>query len=404
MSNKQLKQNIIKPTILIVHNYYQIPGGEDSVVENEKKMMEEKGHKVILYSRNNLEINNMSMIKKVAFPIITFFNPVTYIDIRKIIKKEKVDIVHVHNTLNLISPAVYYSALVCKVPIVQTIHNFRMICPGALLYRDGKVCEECIEYGVKRAIKYKCYRNSRLQTIACIINSKISSLNKIYQKIKYICLTDFNKQKLMIVKDISSEQVFVKPNFIENKEEIIAYKDRKNQFVYAGRLDKTKGIEVLLKSWNKMGKGAPKLIICGTGPMIEWCKQFISQNDLETIELKGYVSNEETKRIIAKSKALILPTQLYEGFPMTIVEAYSVGTPVITSDIGNTKNLIENGKTGYLFNPKSEMDLNRAVNLINKNDSMQDYILRIYNEKYTKEINYKILLSIYKGELFKEGV
>ena len=133
--------------ILIVHNYYQIPGGEDTVVANEKKMLESHGHKVSFYNRSNSELNQMSLFRKLALPITTVFNPHTYMEIRDIIRGQKIEIVHVHNTLNLVSPSVYYAALSRKVPVVQTIHNFRMICPGATFYRDGHICEDCAEKG-----------------------------------------------------------------------------------------------------------------------------------------------------------------------------------------------------------------------------------------------------------------
>ena len=129
-----------KQTVLMVHNYYQIPGGEDTVVANEKKMLEEHGHKVILYTRNNSELKKLSLLQKMFLPITTIFNVKTYLEIKKIIKKEGIDIVHVHNTLNLISPSVYYAAILMKVPVVQTIHNFRLLFPGATIYRDGHIC------------------------------------------------------------------------------------------------------------------------------------------------------------------------------------------------------------------------------------------------------------------------
>ena len=138
--------NTKKKNILIVHNYYQIPGGEDTVVANEKKMLEKHGHKVILYSRNNAELKQMSKLQKAFLPVTTVFNPRTYRDIKKLISKEKIEVVHVHNTLNLVSPAVYYAARRMKVPVVQTIHNFRLLCPGATFYRDGHICEDCVEY------------------------------------------------------------------------------------------------------------------------------------------------------------------------------------------------------------------------------------------------------------------
>ena len=155
--------------ILVVHNYYKIPGGEDTVVQNEMKMLEDAGHYVMLYARHNSELEQMSKIGKLCLPLTTIFSVRTYRDIKKIIRENKIDVVHVHNTLNLISPAVYYAALRCKVPVIQTIHNFRLLCPAATCYRDGKICEDCIEKNLGCAVKHSCYRNSKIETLACVM-------------------------------------------------------------------------------------------------------------------------------------------------------------------------------------------------------------------------------------------
>lgn len=383
-----------KKTILLVHNYYQVPGGEDTVVANEKAMLEEQGHKVILYSRNNSELKSFSAIRKILLPLTTIFNPRTYREVRRIIKKEQINIVHVHNTLNLISPAVYYAARSKKVPVVQTIHNFRLLCPGATFYRDGHICEDCVSKGLMCALKHSCYRESKIQTLVCAVNTWIHRMTGIYGKLNYICLTDFNKQKLLSLKQIKADRVYVKPNFTDVKEhEIIPYEQRKDQFVFVGRLDKLKGIDFLLETWKSMGNDAPKLIVCGTGPMQEWCETYIAENQLTNIEYLGFVSNEEAKRVIAESKALILPTQWYEGFPMTIVEAYSVGTQVIGPDMGNVGSLIRKGVTGYKYNPNNEKSL---IECIQHTSDMVEEIQNTHTEYYTKESNYKFLNDIYQ--------
>lgn len=310
MGTKSKKQNI-----LIVHNYYQIPGGEDTVVENEKRMLEEHGHKVILYTRNNAELKRMSKLRKLFLPVTTVFNPKSYKEIKQLIKKENIEVVHVHNTLNLVSPAVYYAAKAMKVPVVQTIHNFRLLCPGATFYRDGHICEDCVEHGLKCAVKHSCYRGSKAQTLACVLSTWFHRMTGIYGKISYICLTDFNRNKLLELKQVKSDKVFVKPNFVESIGKYIPEDQRKNQFVFVGRLDKLKGIDTLFNAWEKLGERAPKLIVCGTGPMEEWCKKFLTNHKVN-IEMKGFVSNIEARKLIAISRALILPTRWYEGFPI----------------------------------------------------------------------------------------
>lgn len=385
----------MKPNILIVHNYYQIPGGEDTVVENEKKLLENNGHKVWLYARNNSELKTMGILKKLLLPFAIIYNPKSAHDIRKIIKEKKIDIVHVHNTLALISPAVYYVAKSCKIPVVQTVHNFRFICPGATFYRDGHICEDCVQNGLVCAVKHGCYRNSRVQTLMCVIATKIHRMTGIYGKIYYICLTEFNRNKLLKLQQIKPEKVFVKPNFVEKIERAEMSRKKKEQFIFAGRLDKLKGIDILLKTWEKMGIIAPKLLVCGTGPMYEWCQKFVRNNSCN-IEIKGYVSNKKVRALIANSKALILPTQWYEGFPMNIVEAYSVGTPVICTNIGNAGSLVINGITGYRFDGENE--LIEAIRKVNNRD-ISEKVLDVYEKLYTPTSNYRKLECIYRNIL-----
>lgn len=386
-----------KQNILIVHNYYQIPGGEDTVVANEKKMLEDHGHKVILYTRNNSELKEMSKLQKLKLPFTTIFNPRTYKDIKRIIRKENIDVVHVHNTLNLVSPAVYYAALSCKVPVVQTVHNFRLLCPGATFYRDGHICEDCVHHGLKCAIKHNCYRESKAQTLVCVVNTWIHRMTGVYGKINYICLTEFNKQKLLELKQIKEDKVFVKPNFVESNETFIPEEQRKDQFVFAGRLDKLKGIDILLKAWKQMGAKAPKLIVCGTGPMEKWCKEFAKSNKLN-VEFKGCVPNAEVLKIVASSKALVLPTQWYEGFPMSIVEAFSVGTPVICSDLGNAGSIVEEKITGFKFQYNESDSLKCVIKEFESYDIklLQQSAYGKYRRYFDQNRNYEMFQTIYR--------
>lgn len=381
----------MKQTILMAHNYYQIPGGEDTVVANEKKMLEDNGHKVILYTRSNNELKTMGPLRKLLLPFTTIYNPRTAKDIKKIIKKENVDIVHVHNTLNLISPAVYYAALKMKKPVVQTVHNFRLLCPGATFYRDGHICEDCVTKGLGCALKHSCYRGSKAQTLICVISALFHRMTGIYGKINYICLTEFNKKKLLNLKQIKENRIFIKPNFVESTDKIIPAEDRENQFVFAGRLDKLKGIDILLETWKKIEGNTSKLIIFGTGPLEEWCKTFITENRCD-VEVRGFVSNEEVKRIISKSRAVILPTQWYEGFPMIVVESFAAGTPVICSDLGNVGCLIDEEVTGRKF--KSIDELIIKIKKTMTPDIYQNVYL-LYLNYYTKDKNYESLTSIY---------
>ena len=382
-----------KLNILFVHNYYRLPGGEDIVVKNEKQLLEKNGHNVILYSRDNSEIDNFTFKEKICFPFNAIFCLKTYTDIRKIIEEKKIDIVHVHNTLGLISPSVYYAAFYYNVPVIQTVHNFRLICPGALLYRNGKICEECIDKGLRCALKHNCYRNNKAQTFISICILTLHRILGTYKKVNFICLTEFNKEKLLAGKNskyFCEEKMFIKPNFTVGFANVIPYEKRKKQFLYVGRPEKAKGIQILLNAWKQIKKY--QLLILGTSDEMDWCEQFILDNELCNVTLMGKVDNKEARLIMAESLALIMPTQLYEGFPMTLVESFSCGTPVIGSDLGNVGNIIINGENGIKFKSNSVEDLIKKVNCIS---DMTNSSWKFYNDHFSPEKNYKVLIDIY---------
>lgn len=393
-----------KQKILIVHNYYQIPGGEDTVVANEKKLLEDNGHQVILYTRHNKELKELNTIQKVLLPFASIFNIRTYREIKRIISQEQIDIVHVHNTLTLISPAVYYAAVKRKVPVIQTIHNFRFLCPGATFYRDEHICEECLEKGLRCAVKHSCYRGSKLQTLLCVINSKIHRALGIYKKINYICLTEFNKQKLLQHGQIKEAQIYIKPNFVENDMEVIPYEERKKQFVFIGRLDKLKGIDKLLEAWNMLEDKTIKLVVCGIGPMEEWCHAYAKEHGLTNVEFKGYVKNIDARKIIGESKSLIVPSQWYEGFPMNMVEAWSLGTPIIASDSGNVGKIIDENAGGWKFKTHNTSDFVSTIINVNHQKSFENLELKKIQKKYSGEKNYESILNIYRGISICENI
>lgn len=382
-----------KLNILVVHNYYQLPGGEDTVVANEIRMLKNHGNKVFFYSRHNDELKNFSFIQKITLPFRFVFNTKTYLDIKKIIKKNKIDIVHVHNTLSLISPAVYYAAWRCHVPVVQTLHNFRLICPGAVLFRKESICEECIHRGLFHSVINGCYRNSRMQTLACVFSLKLHTFLGIYKRIKFICLTDFNRDKLFCFK-VPKENFYIKPNFVEDSSLFNPLKHRKNQFVYLGRLEKVKGIAFLLEVWKIYADPDCKLLIVGNGPMEAWCKSFIKKNNLN-IEFTGHVSHEQVLKILSESKALVFPSKLYEGLPMSIVEAFSVGTPVICPDFGNAGTMVKDGYSGFKYVQGSKESLLLALNKVKKNCNLNMNCRKEYENKYSEAINYRLLIDIY---------
>ena len=360
MSNK-------KYNILLVHNFYQKPGGEDTVFYNEKKLLEDNGHKVFTYTRDNKDLNKFNIIKKIFLPIIIIFNFKTYLDIKKIIKDNNIDIVHVHNTLSLISPSVFYAAVKMKKPVVQTLHNFRMQCPSALFYRDGHICEDCVKYGLMSALKHKCYRNSFIQTLAIVIMTKIHRLTGIYKKVNFICLTEFNKSKLLLINKkkeiVDSNKIFVKPNFVfdendnDKKLENTSKKENNGYYLYVGRLDEIKGIDTVLLAFSKMPDR--ELHVIGSGGE-EYIKEY---SRYANIKFLGQLSHDNVMREMREGTALVFASKWYEGMPMAIIESFEQSLPVISCNLGNANELVVDGITGLHFEMGSVASL---INIVDK--------------------------------------
>ena len=192
-----MEETMEKYRILQIHNFYQIPGGEDVVVRNEKKLLEEHGHEVFTYYRSNKELNEGNKLKKLFIPFTAVYSLKTCREVKKIIRENKIDIVHVHNTLMMVSPSVFYAAFQCKVPVVQTLHNFRMLCPAGSFFRNNVICEEWVNGGLKCAIRHKCYRGSKIQTMVSSAILWIHRFLGTYYRVNFICLTEFNKNKLL---------------------------------------------------------------------------------------------------------------------------------------------------------------------------------------------------------------
>lgn len=392
--------NLYKQKILLVHNFYNVPGGEDTVFYNEKKMLEDNGHEVIIYTRDNKEIENFSLLEKLFYPINSIFSLKTYSEVKKIILENQIDIVHVHNTWPLISPSLYYAAFHSNVSVVQTIHNFRLICPSATLYHNGKIFEDSLSKGLKSSIKQKVYKGSLIHTLISATVLKIHRLIGTYKHVNYIFLTEFNKKKHLELNTdkhtiIDENKTFIKPNFVNMDRKVIPFDKRKNQFVFVGRLDKLKGIDLLFEAWKEIKES--NLIICGTGPEEETCRKFIKENNLSNVYMLGFVSNVKAIEIIAESRALILPTQWYEGFPMTIVESYAVGTPVIGSNIGNVGSLVKDEVSGLDFKFDSVGSLRKAVMRFEKlnEELLSANVYKTFIGNYSAKVNYQILSEIY---------
>lgn len=388
-----------KKRVLVVHNQYQIPGGEDTVMKNEVKLIQETFGEVESYIKHNASMNDLSLAEKILLPINTIFNYSVYRDIRRIIKEKKIDVVHVHNTLNMISPAVYYAAVSMNVPVVQTMHNFRMLCPGATFFRDSNICKDCVEKGLHCAVKHRCYRGSLLQTLACVISTYFHRWTGIYSKINFICLTEFNKKQLLLLNRkrevVNPNKIYVKPNFTYSGVRHVS----SDYYLFIGRIEEIKGIEILVKAFTNMPD--LNLKIAGTGNELEKYKTLAK--DYKNIEFLGFLNRDQLNETMSKAKAVIVASQWYETFGMIIAEAYANQIPVITGDIGNIGTLVIDGETGLKFTYNSYSSLIETIKKFETIDTsswgMNAY--RKYSEEFSPEINSKRLEEIYDSLLHK---
>ena len=385
--------------ILLVHNYYKIPGGEDTVFYNEYNLLKDENN-VYIYTRNNNEINN-NIIKKLLLPINSIFNIKTYKEVTSIIIKNNIEVVHVHNTSHIISYSVLYAAKKCGVPVVNTLHNFRLICPNGMLFHDGKICEKCIKNGQLNSIINKCYRNSFFQSSAVVLNNYLHRISGILRYSYYIFLTEFDKEIFSKHNNFfDNEKVFIKSNFTYSYEKPINNK-RKNIFVFAGRLEEIKGFDKLIKAWIKFNNNKYTLVVCGDGPLESWAKKILKDNNVDNVTFEGHINNKKVKDLISESLALIFPSQWYETFGMSIIEAYSVGTPVISNNVGNMKYLV-NKTIGLSIDCSIEDNILKAIiEIINTRYNYQE-IVEYYQTNYSKKENYKQLIEIYNKIVNKE--
>jgi glycosyltransferase involved in cell wall biosynthesis len=385
-------------TILIIHNAYQQAGGEDAVVTKEATLLRENGHQVRLHSVSNDAIQKLW--DKVVTAWRTPYSRWGRRETLRIIKRFAPDVVHVHNFFPLLSPSIYDACRDAGVAVVQTLHNYRTICAGALLMRDGKLCEDCIQGTPYQAVLHGCYRDSRLGSLAVARMIDVHRRGGTWAERvdRFIALTEFSKEKF-VEAGLPSEKVVVKPNFAEAAEPGTHVDADRKGALFVGRLSQEKGIETLLRAWKSLDV---PLHIVGDGPLLVRVKE-------KAPESATVLGRKEPNQIIQEMRLaafLVMPSEWYEGFPMVLVEAFAQGLPVIGSRLGAMAEIVEDGVTGLHFAPRDAEDLVRKVRWASEHpEDMHRMGLKarsIYEAKYAPEINYRQLITIY-GEAIEEN-
>jgi glycosyltransferase involved in cell wall biosynthesis len=384
--------------IVLVHNEYQQRGGEDVVFEQEKRILERAGHDVVTYCRSNHEIEELSAIGRATLVIRTVWAVDTQRDFGALLDRENPDVVHVHNTLVMISPSIYSACRKRGVPVVQTLHNFRLLCPGAQFLRDGQICEDCVEHSLMRSVRHGCYRDSRPATASVALMLAWHRRSGTWDKLvdRYIALSDFARDKF-VASGFAADKIVVKPNFVDpdpgTKEG--AGKDA----VYIGRLSKEKGLHALLDAWKRLPANCVLQII-GDGPERKSLEEEAQRCGLTSIQFRGRLSHAESLAAMKSASFLIMPSEWYEGFPMTLAESFACATPVICSKLGSMEEIVDDGRTGLHFVPGDAEDLSRKIEWALCHPSevaeMGRAARREYESRYTSEKAYAQLMNIYE--------
>ena len=380
--------------ILQVHNFYRRPGGEDAVVAAERGLLQSHGHQVVQYLKHNSEVKQLSGLQLTQK---AFFNVEAEREVQDLLDRELPDLIHAHNTFPLISPAVYFAAARARIPVIQTLHNFRLLCPSATLFRAGRICEDCVGHVPYPAVLHGCYRGNR--AVSAVTGGMITAhraLGTWSDRIHtYIALSEFSRAKF-IQGGLPAGKIAVKSNFLPQDP---GPGDGSGGYAFfAGRLSPEKGLGVLLNAWERLRLPIP-LKIAGDGELMSWLQQQAAR--APNVEVLGHRDPREVLQLIKQAALLIMPSEWYEaGVPLTIIEAFGCGTPVVTSDLPSMDNIVVNGVNGYQFAmgcPDALAD--QMENLWRAPQSliqMRQSARATYEYNFSPDINYSLLREIYQ--------
>lgn len=389
--------------VLLVHNKYRTsaPSGEDIAVANERRMLESRGVEVIAFERCNDDLDDSSLMAKAAVTLNTVWSRRSRSELTKVLREFRPDIAHVHNTFSILSPSVYGACRAAGVPVVQTLHNFRLFCPGALFLRDGKPCEACVEKNLLQSIRYRCYRNSVAATATLATMLSVHRAIGTYERDidRYIALTQFARGRFANAGIVDAKLV-VKPNFIPNPPDPGHGEGR--YVVFVGRLTEGKGVETLIDAWRDLG--SVRLRIVGDGSLRNQLENRAKSEGLN-IEFTGKQDRAAVLEAISNATFLIMPSVWYETFGLVVAEAFACGTPVLVSRIGSLDELVQEGKTGAKFTAGDPRDLANAVRTLLSDESrlrqMRTEARAFFDAHLTEEKNYSQLMAIYGDVLAK---
>jgi glycosyltransferase involved in cell wall biosynthesis len=384
--------------ILLVHNRYQQPGGEDVVFEQERSLLDRAGHQVVAYQRSNREIENYSALQRLGLAKRIVWASDTRKEFAQLLARERPQLVHVHNTFMVVSPAIYSVCRELNIPVVQTLHNYRLFCPAASFFRNGRICEECMEHTVWRGLWHGCYRDSRAATGAVALMLTLHRQWGTWRDSvhSYIALSEFARGRF-VAGGLAADKIFVKPNFVHPDPG--AGNGDRPYALYVGRLSPEKGPRTLLEAWRLLSTTIP-LRIVGDGPERAELEQDAQRWQLSSISFEGRLNRAQTLAAMCGARFLVFPSVWYESFPMSIAEAFACATPLICSRVGSVEEIVADNTTGLHFATGDAEDLARKIEWAwshpEKMCEMGREARHEYETRYTAEKNQQRLMEIYE--------
>ena len=382
--------------VLLVHGAYQQFGGEDSVVRAEKELLERHGDEVFLYSRHNDETKEFGAAQKTNFFPQTVYSWKTSGEIGDAVRRFKPDVAFVHNVYPLISPSVYHKLHALGVPAVQVLHNFRPYCPNGLFYTQGQICEACKGGNYLNAVRKRCYKDSYVLSGLYAVTMGSNRLAGMVKKIAgFICLTEFFKLKMQEA-GVPDSKLFVRPNFV-SAPPLLPGPTRGGYALYLGRLSPEKGCWTLIRAFEQLPRVSLKMV--GTGPLERELQDYVRDKEINNIQFLGFKSGEEKWELLRNSLCVVLPSEWYENFPVTVLEAYMAAKPVIASRLGGLPYIVDDGQTGLLFEAGKIGELVQKIQHLVDNPTDAERMgasgRRLSETKYGPEQGYSNLMKIF---------
>lgn len=315
--------------ILQVHVHYREPGGEDTVVRAEAELLRSAGHTVI----EHRAANSASATGAALQLALSSWNPFAAREVTEVLRRHRPELVHVHNTWYALSPSVLRAAGSAGVPVVMTLHNYRLVCANALLYRDGRPCEDCVGRLPWPGVVHRCYRGSLAASTAVGVHIGVHRARGTWEREVdlFLALNEFGKGRF-VAAGLPPERILVKPNFVEDPGARRSSPSASSRVLFVGRLSEEKGILSLLGDWERAHRRAPhlELVVVGDGPL----RSRMEGREMPGVTLAGRLPAAEVARLMRTSRALAFPSRWYEGQPMVVLEALAAGLPVLGSDLG----------------------------------------------------------------------